>query len=938
MKNQFQYIALLLIALFISQYTIAGTGAYITLVNGTPYKWRAVEHSTFQMEAWNFPKTLNSGESRRIYLEYIADDNRSAMVKYEIAKNHIITIEFDGGYSDHTVLVSSNFLINDFDTTQIHWKNTIHDGMVSFILVGSVEDGFYTNFASHSKNWMHNSLKLIGNKKLEKICIPGSHDAGMYMLSHSTNWSTDCNTLTQDHGIFKQLEYGIRYFDIRPVIAGSNEFYAGHYGYIKKDNLGWQGGAGGKIADFVKDINEFTKHHKELIILDLSHDFNTNDKYRHFNKNEWNNLFDLLSGINHLYIATTTKRLKDLCLNDFIKNEAQVIILVDPAKLPTSSKYYRKGFYHTHEFSIYNEYSNTDHIKKMREDQIQKMHEFSSSRYFLLSWTLTQTGSEPFDCMIDLAKSIKDMAKVAKQYLPEYLYNNSSITHYPNIIYTDLITDNTAAIMSMAINYRNLIDANYTKVKKIATDHIFYVNNMDIKSIKDEKQGLKEMFFNYDKECILLKSEPSKSRIALYYKFDYKHHNLEEFSSIKTDGKGNNVSIMYTTKYDNHLVVGWLDNSLLEIEKIDPNVFPFKISTLDISSQNAKWTTKAYHSNQGMSIIGAYTIINNNSKKLCFVYNDRIKEYDFNPKNAEINNLNEVFFNTDYKNKNIKITQVLPYENKGETNLLIIGKQDFLPGFQNYFVYQYYPHLNQFHKAYEFYVKQNVVFVESNISKIYKMPENQKSQYIKKRFQAFVLDYKKVPTTNFHISYIYTFGIAPDDSLLTYLSTYAPTPPSFSFFPTDYNLHKPIYASRNYKISKTDTLEQTWFWYPLGGEYFDNNLDENSLFAMVFDDNGDYKSARLTTRKTVGTINWKIYPNPIAGNKYITVEYETKRSSDIEIKLYSIQGALISSKSIKNNDIGKYIYQFDTENLSKGTYYITIRVNNDFESKLLLVQ
>ena len=949
MKNLYKHLLTIVIALLLSQYTFAGEGAYLTIVNGTPYDWHAKGHRTSNMDAWNYPKTLKSGESRRIYMEFTRDNNTYAYVDYEITHKHIIKVSFWGGTGDHEVHIKSDFLINGFDNSQFHFVNVIHNGMVSFILVGSVEDGFYTNFTTHSKDWMQNSLKLIGNKTLEKICIPGSHDAGMYTINHKTYHAGECNVLTQDHGIFKQLEYGIRYFDIRPVIAGSNEFYAGHYGYVNNKifgiTIGWQGAAGGKVSDFVKDINEFTKHHKELIILELSHDFNTNAGYRGLNSHEWDKLFKLLSGINRLYVAKTNTRLKDLRLNDFIKDEAQVIILVEPSKLPTSSKYYRKGFFHTHEFSIYNNYSNTNNLKKMSKDQFTKMYKYSSSRYFLLSWTLTQSGTEAAGCNSHHANDtywIKDLANIANQSMPEEVFNSSTIISYPNILYTDLIVNNNPTLMSMAINYRNLIDANYSKAKKIAPDHIFSSlkkSELHLESSKENNIGRKELVFNYGIENLLLKVEPSKSRIAIYHDFNYKNNSFKEFNAIPTNSKNDDINLLFTTKYDNYLVVGWIDSHLKMTSHSFSLSTSFKISTLDLSVQKAKWITKSYHFNDGKEIKGAATLIDNNVKKLCFFYNDRMIRYSFDPLTSEINNPINVQFNSDYTKKNISLIQVLPYVNNGKTDILFVGEEVFdpFPFRLGFTAYQYFPSENKFHKVFNFNEKENLVFVEGRISKIYNMPENSKNQYIKKRFQAFVLDSKKVPTTNYKISYIYTFGIAPNDSLITYLSTYAPTPPSYSLFLTDYNGQKALFASRNYEIKNNDTIIQTWFWYPhkfldLFGNVY------SYINALIFDDDNSKSPARFDTRKTVGTINWKIYPNPIADSKYVTVEYETTRSSNIEIRLYSIQGTLINSKTIKNKDIGNYQYQISTEALSKGTYYITIIVNNNIESKLLLVQ
>jgi hypothetical protein len=39
-----------------------GEGGYINLVNGTPYRWKRTGQASYQMDAWNFPESINAGE------------------------------------------------------------------------------------------------------------------------------------------------------------------------------------------------------------------------------------------------------------------------------------------------------------------------------------------------------------------------------------------------------------------------------------------------------------------------------------------------------------------------------------------------------------------------------------------------------------------------------------------------------------------------------------------------------------------------------------------------------------------------------------------------------------------------------------------------------------------------------------------------------------
>jgi hypothetical protein len=106
---------------------------------------------------------------------------------------------------------------------------------------------------------------------------------------------------------------------------------------------------------------------------------------------------------------------------------------------------------------------------------------------------------------------------------------------------------------------------------------------------------------------------------------------------------------------------------------------------------------------------------------------------------------------------------------------------------------------------------------------------------------------------------------------------------------------------------------------------------------MIFDDDNSNSTAKFPGEKNAGSINWKIYPNPVGDSKCVTVANQTTRRSAVELKLFSIRGTLISSKSINNDEPGYFTYRISTENLSRGTYYISIRLNDYMESKLLLI-
>ncbi|MEZ4779161.1 MAG: hypothetical protein R2786_07225 [Flavobacteriaceae bacterium] len=291
-----------------------------------------------------------------------------------------------------------------------------------------------TSYPSYP-TWMQDNISSLGDKKLSEICIPGSHDSGMYKRTVGGKGGIDCNTLTQTYPIAGQLQYGARYFDIRPGIASGGFFYTGHY----SETLGvWVGANGQSIADIITDINTFTESSNELIILNLSHAINTNDGYRDLNQDEWYNLFSTLTAINHLFISQGGD-LTSYSLNQFIGgNKPAVVIIVQPKGSISLGDYANNGFYlYDESFNVINKYSDTDNFDDMKHDQIKKMEKYAGS-YFLLSWTLTQGIVEAAKCYDTPGLSIIDLANVAAANLSDLLKHVTANVK-PNILYLDNI-------------------------------------------------------------------------------------------------------------------------------------------------------------------------------------------------------------------------------------------------------------------------------------------------------------------------------------------------------------------------------------------------------------------------------------------------------------------------------------------------------------------
>ncbi|XP_064477348.1 uncharacterized protein LOC135391152 [Ornithodoros turicata] len=333
-----------------------------------------------------------------------------------------------------------------------------HNSNTNFILAGT--GGNYTGTGMDAGNWMQRNLALIGNKTLKDIYIPGSHNAGMSLRSSGTMFGEECNTVTQSKSVKQQLELGVRYLDIRPVISGG-KYYTGHYTRVDAINS-WQGASGVSIEDIVNDINDFTSSRNELIIVKLWHSLNTdvgNSSYRKFDKSEWDGLFDQLINLKSRVIGNYDDVTK-LKIGELISERSSVVIVSENNDV---GKWKSEGVYPASALLVYDKYADTDSLDRMADDQIQKLRrESSGEKLFLLSWTLTQSAVDAVSCgssdvWSDIG-SIIFLADHANKALSERIYPEIVRGHYPNVIYLDNVVDDQAAALSMANNITKYMD------------------------------------------------------------------------------------------------------------------------------------------------------------------------------------------------------------------------------------------------------------------------------------------------------------------------------------------------------------------------------------------------------------------------------------------------------------------------------------------------
>jgi hypothetical protein len=434
-------------------------GGYLMLINGTPYDWQSSNLHSVLMNRWGFPAVITAGSTATVYVAWPEGDRNmhSGDVTFSLAGTDLsfqvkATLRGKSNFDLSVVLTNfSTLAYPQGSTIDLGWKPS---GVVNFILAGQA-GSFTTNRATGP--WMHANLGVLGDRSLRHLCMPGSHDAGMSEVTASTAFGAACNTVTQYLPVLQQLQSGARYFDIRPVISGG-QLYTGHYSDV--DVFGWQGASGQSIASVIDDVNAFTATNQELVVLYLTQGRNTDvgRPYPEFTQTDWNRLLTDLLRLNHRFVTAnpTTVDLTTLTLRDFIGSQAAVVVVVDPGVVALGS-FANQGFYAARNFTVYNQYAASNDLKTMIHDQLGKLQAQRpnpDASYFLLSWTLTQNGTQAAECIPGLDVSVLDLAAQANPYLYQLLLPATSGQTYPNILYIDGITSSDIAALAMAVNSR----------------------------------------------------------------------------------------------------------------------------------------------------------------------------------------------------------------------------------------------------------------------------------------------------------------------------------------------------------------------------------------------------------------------------------------------------------------------------------------------------
>lgn len=322
-------------------------------------------------------------------------------------------------------------------------------------IIGGADGAFIFSGTRDIGAWLSESLEHLQDRTLRQICLPLSHDSGMHTMTNSTLFATDSMVVTQWRDIAGQLALGIRAFDIRPAIWYGT-YYTGHFGNTESP-VGWQGGTGQSIGDMVDQVNRFTLTNPELIILHISHDLNTDQRYRGFSQEEWNGLFKLLDGLNHRYQADNGNvDLSSIPLKRFIgEGKPAVIVRFDWDDSGSYTLGNRAGhgfFYKSCLPNLYDAYANTNDPDALVSDQISKMKNERgdpNKPVFSLDWALTMQSWDVAGSNLLTWADRKMTPRLGPCILPAV-----SKEVFPNVIGLDGVRTTDAVAIAAAINIR----------------------------------------------------------------------------------------------------------------------------------------------------------------------------------------------------------------------------------------------------------------------------------------------------------------------------------------------------------------------------------------------------------------------------------------------------------------------------------------------------
>lgn len=244
--------------------------------------------------------------------------------------------------------------------------------------------------------------------------------------------ANECFTVTQRHHIGQQLRFGSRYFDIRPVVREDNSNWCtGHFSdEVGSLFIGCEGQWGDTLVYQIQDFFADPNHRRELVILNFSHCAKrlgvAHAEFKNCSQDEEQKVVKgIQDKLGSLLVKCDGCALTDMTLDEILKHGN--IIIRGSGLNDTANGVFNLG--------IDDNFSNSDDLNSMRNNQLDKLRQHrSSDNLFLLSWTLTVQATNP-QCVLELADEAN--SKLMGALVSWYQNGDITESQFPNIVFVD---------------------------------------------------------------------------------------------------------------------------------------------------------------------------------------------------------------------------------------------------------------------------------------------------------------------------------------------------------------------------------------------------------------------------------------------------------------------------------------------------------------------
>lgn len=274
--------------------------------------------------------------------------------------------------------------------------------MAVFVIVFSIipvsygsTEGKNNNF--NLKTWMTYYWDCIKYLLLKEIIMPGTHDSATGIMS-KTNAQRSSDGLaptvvpasamvqwckTQDLTIAKQLEIGVRFFDLRPSVEKNNVVYLSH------------GLLGEKLSDVLRDIANFCRENpRELIIIKVKGFPDQKCKKKNLNRILIQELYAPLKGL----LVSSSDLRNSLPLSkfsDIVSGGRNIVVIFDArvknkytAKLMQAELRNNNWLFNGDDV-LESPWGNTVSVPELFNYSIETANKVSDNKLYALHWTLT---------------------------------------------------------------------------------------------------------------------------------------------------------------------------------------------------------------------------------------------------------------------------------------------------------------------------------------------------------------------------------------------------------------------------------------------------------------------------------------------------------------------------------------------------------------------